>query len=159
VEQRISPPALRWIRRGLKQWRASLVLLHSGPERRQPPSYELLVIFVFAGSNIYAHYVKALFLVALLSTLALSFVLLCVAWIVSSSTFKRTPYQDLSREAFFFRSQLGQYATCLLLSNWIRAVSGMIDINWISGGGVKAGEQNCLKSRLLVNGDLTGLVS
>ncbi|KAF8501402.1 hypothetical protein F5888DRAFT_1671977 [Russula emetica] len=84
----------------------------------------------------------ALFLVALLSTLVLSFVLLCVGWIVSrsfSSNFKRTPYQDLSREAFFFRSQLGQYATCLLLSNWIRAVSGTIDINWISGGGVKAG--------------------
>ncbi|KAN0120953.1 hypothetical protein V8E52_004222 [Russula decolorans] len=80
-----------------------------------------------------------LFLVALLSTLVLSFVLLGVAWIVSSSTFKRTPYQDLSREAFFFRSQLGQYATCLLLSNWIRAVSGLIDINWISGGGAKAG--------------------
>lgn len=81
----------------------------------------------------------ALFLVALLSTLILSFVLLGIAWIVSSSTFKRTPYQDLSREAFFFRTQLGQYATCLLLSNWIRAMSGLIDINWISGDGVKAG--------------------
>ena len=105
-----------------------------------------LVIFVFAGSKNHLVFCacitlkQALFLVALFSTLVLSFVLLCVAWIVSSSAFKRTSYQDLSREAFFFRSQLGQYATCLLLSNWIRAVSGMIDINWIRGGGVKPGE-------------------
>jgi hypothetical protein len=81
-----------------------------------------------------------MFLVALLSTLVLSFVLLCVAWVFFSATYKRTSCQNLSREAFFFRSQLGQYATCLLLSNWIGSVSGSIDINWISGGGVKAGE-------------------
>jgi len=76
---------------------------------------------------------------------------------VSSSAFKHTPYQDFSREAFFFRSQLGQYAACLLLSNWIRAVSGMIDINWVKAGGVKAGEQNCL-NRGYGDGDSTGLV-
>lgn len=87
---------------------------------------------------------KSLFLAALLSTLVLSFVLLSVAWVVSSSSSKYTPHRELSREAFFFRSQLGQYATCLLFSNWIRAVSGMIDINWIKAGGVRAGEQNCL---------------
>ncbi|KAH9989004.1 hypothetical protein BJV77DRAFT_714823 [Russula vinacea] len=81
----------------------------------------------------------ALFLVSLLSTLVLSFVLLCVAWVVFSATFKRISYQNLSREAFFFRSRLGQYAICLLFSNWIRSVSGSIDINWIRGGGVKAG--------------------
>lgn len=153
VEQRISPPTSRWIHRGLKQRRASLASLHSSLERGLMPSYEpsSLSSIVFAGSNnIYAHCNnKALFLVALLSTLVLSFVLLCVAWIVSSSIFRRTPYRDLSREEFFFRSRLGQYATCLLLSNWVRAVSGTIDINWIRGGGAKAGEKNSIKARLM----------
>jgi hypothetical protein len=79
------------------------------------------------------------FVFALLSTLVLSLVLLCVAWVVFSTTFKRTTFQNLSREAFFFRSQLGQYATCLLLSNWLRGVSGSFDIQWVNGGGVRAG--------------------
>ncbi|KAI0292138.1 hypothetical protein BC826DRAFT_453406 [Russula brevipes] len=81
----------------------------------------------------------AVFVFALLSTLVLSLVLLCVAWVVFSTTFKRTTFQHLSREAFFFRSQLGQYATCLLLSNWLRGVSGSFDIQWVNAGGVKAG--------------------
>ncbi|KAI9512974.1 hypothetical protein F5148DRAFT_560840 [Russula earlei] len=79
------------------------------------------------------------FLFALLSTLVLSIVLLSVIWVVSCTVFKRTSYQNLSLKAFFFRSQLGQYASCLLFSHWIRAVSGLIDIKWINNGEVKAG--------------------
>jgi hypothetical protein len=115
-----------------------------GPGEKAAAIVRALLIFVYTGFNTHPYYVKAQFLVALLSTLVLSLVLLCVAWVVLSSFLKRTSYQNLSRDAFFFRSQLGQYATCLLLSNWIRAVSGLIDINWIGGEGVQAGEQNCL---------------
>ncbi|KAI0249166.1 hypothetical protein BJV78DRAFT_1229805 [Lactifluus subvellereus] len=79
------------------------------------------------------------FVFALLSTFVLSFVLLSVVWILLSSTFKRTSHLNLTREAFFFRSQLGQFAGCLLLSNWIKCVSGLISIQWIIGGGVTAG--------------------
>ncbi|KAI0297248.1 hypothetical protein B0F90DRAFT_917031 [Multifurca ochricompacta] len=81
----------------------------------------------------------AVFTFALLSTIVLSSVLLSVVWIVFSSIFKRTSCEDLTREAFFFRSQLGQYAVCLLFSNWLSSVSGLMDIEWINGGGVTAG--------------------
>ena len=121
-----------------------------GPGEKAATLVRALPSSFYTASNTYPYYVKAQFLVALLSTLVLSLVLLCVAWVVLSSFFKRTSYQNLSREAFFFRSQLGQYATCLLLSNWIRAVSGLIDISWIKGGGVQAGEQNCLNRSPLV---------
>ncbi|KAH9974823.1 hypothetical protein BJV74DRAFT_183974 [Russula compacta] len=74
---------------------------------------------------------------AVLSTLVLSLVLLSVVTVAFSS--KHTSYQNLSREAFFFRSQLGQYAGCLLLSNWITAVSRLIGIRWIKDRGVHVG--------------------
>lgn len=86
------------------------------------------------------HYVtQSVFVFALLSTLVLSFVLLVIA--VAFYAIKRTSNQnqDLSREALFFRSQLGQYAACLVLSNWIRGVSEWIDIKWIQDDGVTAG--------------------
>jgi len=92
--------------------------------------------------------IVAAFTFALLSTLVLSFVLLFIVWVVLSTIFKRTSYQNLSREAFFFRSQLGQYATCLLFSQWITSLSGMIDLKWISEGGAQAGTSCTIQGAL-----------
>jgi hypothetical protein len=162
VEQRISPSASRprdgyigGSSNGRYPWLCSIPARRECCRHRTSPFHlSPLQFLTYLTPMRCIALIKALFLVALLSTLVLSFVLLRVAWTVSASTFKRTPYQEFSREAFFFRSQLGQYATCLLVSNWIRAVSGMIDADWITAGGVKAGErkQKLPRSRL-VNGD------
>jgi hypothetical protein len=68
--------------------------------------------------------VQIVFVFALLSTLVLSIVLLGVVWVVSFVAFKRTASDNLTREVFFFRSQLGQYACSLLLSKWISCLGG-----------------------------------
>ncbi|KAH9057825.1 hypothetical protein EDB87DRAFT_973535 [Lactarius vividus] len=79
------------------------------------------------------------FVFALLSTLVLSIVLLGVIWVVSFAAFKRTVSENLAREVFFFRSQLGQYAFSLLLSKWISSLGGLITIKWVYEGGVTTG--------------------
>lgn len=76
---------------------------------------------------------------ALISTLVLSIVLLGIVWVVSSVAFKRTASENLAREAFFFRSQLGQYACSLLLSKWISCLGGLIAIKWVNEGGISTG--------------------
>jgi hypothetical protein len=82
---------------------------------------------------------QIIFFFALLSTLVLSIVLLGVVWVVFFIVFKRTASDSLTREVFFFRSQLGQYAFSLLLSKWFSALSGLITIKWIREGGVTTG--------------------
>ncbi|KAI9454559.1 hypothetical protein BJY52DRAFT_1188847 [Lactarius psammicola] len=79
------------------------------------------------------------FIFALLSALVLSIVLLGVVWVVSVAAFKRTASENLSREVFFFRSQLGQYAFSLLLSKWVSSLGGLIAIKWVNEGGVATG--------------------
>ncbi len=82
---------------------------------------------------------QVVFIFALLSTLVLSIVLLGVIWVVSVAAFKRTASENLAREVFFFRSQLGQYAFSLLLSKWISSLGGLIAVKWINEGGVATG--------------------
>jgi hypothetical protein len=79
------------------------------------------------------------FVFALLSTLVLSIVLLGVVWVVSSVALKRAGSENLAREVFFFRSQLGQYACSLLLSKWISCLGGLISIKWVNEGGITTG--------------------
>ena len=82
---------------------------------------------------------QVIFVFALLSTLVLSIVLLGVVWVVSFVALKRTVSEKLSREVFFFRSQLGQYACSLLLSKWISCLGGLIAIKWANEGGITTG--------------------
>jgi len=83
--------------------------------------------------------VQVVFIFALLSALVLSIVILGIVWVVSYVTFKRTPSENLAREVFFFRSQLGQYACSLLLSKWISCLGGLITIKWVNEGGITTG--------------------
>jgi hypothetical protein len=83
--------------------------------------------------------VQVVFVFALLSTLVLSIVLLGVVWVVSSVALKRAGSENLAREVFFFRSQLGQYACSLLLSKWISCLGGLISIKWVNEGGITTG--------------------
>lgn len=82
---------------------------------------------------------QIVFIFALISTFVLSVVLLGVVWVVIFVVLKRTPSESLTRDVFFFRSQLGQYAFSLLLSKWFSASSGLITFKWIREGGVSTG--------------------
>lgn len=82
---------------------------------------------------------QVVFVFALISTLVLSIVLLGIVWVVSSVAVKRAASENFAREAFFFRSQLGQYACSLLLSKWISCLGGLIAIKWVNEGGISTG--------------------
>ncbi|KAI0050438.1 hypothetical protein FA95DRAFT_592040 [Auriscalpium vulgare] len=92
---------------------------------------------VYAGSD--KSGATAVFVFALLSTLAVSLVLIRAAYVALHSMLWRRDANETSREAFFFRSQLGQYALCLLISNWLSSIGGMIEIDWITTGAVVTG--------------------
>ncbi|KAI0067377.1 hypothetical protein BV25DRAFT_1819704 [Artomyces pyxidatus] len=81
--------------------------------------------------------------------MALSLVLLRMIWVAASAMFRRTATENLSREGFFFRSQLGQYAGCLLLSNWLSSIGGLIDIDWVNGNGITEGGASCTAQSVL----------
>ncbi|TFY78736.1 hypothetical protein EWM64_g5278 [Hericium alpestre] len=76
---------------------------------------------------------------AVLALLALSFVLIHSVYVLGSAALGRRNSNRPSGVEFFFKTQLGMHAGCLLLSNLFVSISGLININWISAGGVQPG--------------------
>ncbi|KAI0316448.1 hypothetical protein OF83DRAFT_1172884 [Amylostereum chailletii] len=81
----------------------------------------------------------AVFAFSLLSAIGLSLVILRFVWLLAVAYFKHTAVENLTREGFFFRSQLGQYAGCLLLANWFTSISGLLELHWAWNDGIAAG--------------------
>ncbi|KAL5504065.1 hypothetical protein ACEPAH_8138 [Sanghuangporus vaninii] len=58
-----------------------------------------------------------------------------------------------SKEALFFRTQLGALVTCLLLSNLMSGISGFFEFLWASKGGITSGSLCTAQGTLLQIGD------
>lgn len=52
-----------------------------------------------------------------------------------------------SKEALFFRTQLGAYVTCLLLANLMSGIAGFFEFLWASRGGIASGKIGLAISR------------
>jgi len=68
----------------------------------------------------------------MMSTVSLLLVLFRIAWISGHAVIQKKLEVGSSREMFFFKTQLGMYVTCLLASNLLSSISGIIGMNWIS---------------------------
>lgn len=76
---------------------------------------------------------QAVVLFGLLSVMANSVVLARTIWIFASQTSK------LSREGFFFRTHLGVYTFCLLLSSLCTGLSGVLSVGFVMMDGIADG--------------------
>jgi len=75
---------------------------------------------------------------AILSTLALLTVAFRVIWLAIARLLSNSS-DALSREYVFFNTQLGNYAACLLISNIINGVAGIMGFDQLLGGGIREG--------------------
>jgi len=82
---------------------------------------------------------SAVFAFSLLSTMALILVFIRVCWIGLVAVWKNVAVEKVASEGFFLKSQLGQFAGCLLLANLFTAISGIVEINWVFLNGVQHG--------------------
>ena len=79
--------------------------------------------------------------IALLSALALAFIALRTIRLAMILFHKRDDSTSRPPEILFFRTQLGHYAGCLLLSNMFISAAGLIDFGWVSRSGLSRGKQ------------------
>ncbi|KAH0833271.1 hypothetical protein J3R83DRAFT_12335 [Lanmaoa asiatica] len=77
--------------------------------------------------------------VALLSALALAFIALRTIRLAMMLFLKRDNGTSRPPEILFFRTQLGHYAGCLILSNMFISAAGLIDFSWVSRSGLSRG--------------------
>jgi hypothetical protein len=83
----------------------------------------------------------------LLSSLALVSVAFRVFWLAVR---RRLSADHATPEYVFFNTQLGHYATCLLVANLFIEVSGLIGIRWLIQKGITEGlEHSCVTKRFL----------
>ncbi|KAJ7723475.1 hypothetical protein B0H14DRAFT_2203184, partial [Mycena olivaceomarginata] len=75
---------------------------------------------------------------AILSALALLSVALRVIFLAVRRFFSSSPNAD-SREYVFFNTVLGNYAACLLISNIINSVAGIMGLGQLMHGGIQEG--------------------
>ncbi|TFK72979.1 hypothetical protein BDN72DRAFT_894414 [Pluteus cervinus] len=76
----------------------------------------------------------AITIFAVLSTLALASVAVRIIWIAVRQFITHNYTQP--QEYVFFHTQLGHYAACLLISNLLSSIAGLITINWVSQRGI-----------------------
>ncbi|KAI0951422.1 hypothetical protein AcW1_008470 [Taiwanofungus camphoratus] len=67
---------------------------------------------------------------AILSTLAVGFVLLHVSWVSVRSVLVKHGHESFPRVRFFFQTQLGAYTASLLLSNFLGSIAFMLNSHW-----------------------------
>lgn len=83
--------------------------------------------------------VGAVVAISVISTLALSAVLLHMVWVIIISLFNNGAGRKPSRSGFFFKTHLGQFAACLLGSYLLSSISGILSARWLMDGGVTQG--------------------
>lgn len=83
--------------------------------------------------------VGAVVAISVISTLALSAVLLHMVWVMITSLFNDGAGRKPSRSGFFFKTHLGQFAACLLGSYLLSSISGILSARWMMDGGVTQG--------------------
>jgi hypothetical protein len=71
---------------------------------------------------------------AFISTIAILSVATRALWLAIRR--KMDPVRAKPREYIFFNTQLGHYATCLLVSNLCMGIAGVLDVRWISENGI-----------------------
>ncbi|KAI5892592.1 uncharacterized protein SCHCODRAFT_02701501 [Schizophyllum commune H4-8] len=71
---------------------------------------------------------------AVISTLALVSVAVRIAWLATRRFLRKDP--TLPKEYAFFRTQLGNYAVCLLVANMCNCVSGLMGIKYTVDSGI-----------------------
>ncbi|OCH84810.1 hypothetical protein OBBRIDRAFT_785696 [Obba rivulosa] len=76
---------------------------------------------------------------ALLSMLAIFYVLLRFSWGFLSHWYRSAEVGEEPREKFFFRTQLGAYTASLLFSNFVCSTSSVVDTKWIMLRGIQRG--------------------
>lgn len=77
---------------------------------------------------------------ALLSTLALAFIVFRIIRLVVVPYFRDDDSTYKAPESLFFRTQLGHYAASLVLSNAFITIAGLVEFSWASQSGIKQGE-------------------
>ncbi|EIN09831.1 hypothetical protein PUNSTDRAFT_86319 [Punctularia strigosozonata HHB-11173 SS5] len=90
-----------------------------------------------------------IFICSCLSILAIFFLATRVAWTLI------TPESDVkpARERIFFRTQLGLFAGCLLLSNLISCTAGLMEGAWVMMKGIQEGSICTTQATLMGVGD------
>ncbi|KAF8442397.1 hypothetical protein L210DRAFT_3536510 [Boletus edulis BED1] len=76
---------------------------------------------------------------ALLSTMALAFIALRTIRLAAVVFLQRDDSTSRPPEILFFRTQLGYYAGCLILSNMFLSFAGLIGFSWVSRSGLSQG--------------------
>lgn len=77
---------------------------------------------------------------AVLSLLALVFLAVRTAMALLRPGSAANP----AREHIFFRTQLGLFAGCLLLSNFVNSLAGLMEGAWVAKHGLEQGETFCV---------------
>ncbi|KAL1750567.1 hypothetical protein FB107DRAFT_169318, partial [Schizophyllum commune] len=75
---------------------------------------------------------------AVISTLALVSVAVRIAWLATRRFLRKDP--TLPKEYAFFRTQLGNYAVCLLVANMCNCISGLMGIKYTVDSGIEDSE-------------------
>lgn len=73
---------------------------------------------------------------ALLSVIALTSVILRIAWMALRRCMQN---KAESQECVFFNTQLGRYAACLVLAMVFNSVAGIIGLQWFVSRGITEG--------------------
>ena len=94
---------------------------------------------LYSGRPRFSHdIVQIVTAIAMLSTISLLLVLLRIAWISGHVAIQKKLEVGLSRE-MFFKTQLGMYVTCLLASNLLSSISGIMGMNWVASKEISGG--------------------
>jgi hypothetical protein len=78
---------------------------------------------------------------ALLSAVALAFIALRTIRLATVVFLQRDDSTSRPPEILFFRTQLGHYGGCLILSNMLINAAGLINFSWASRSGLSQGKQ------------------
>jgi hypothetical protein len=92
---------------------------------------------------------------AILSALALLSVALRVIFLALRRFFSSSPNAD-SREYVFFNTVLGNYAACLLISNIINSIAGIMGLKQLLNGGIQEGSYCTTQAVVMQVGNFAG---